>query len=118
MSIPRFTADASLQSRRRQSFAFALNTVIHTDEVVYPAQLFVPWGSGRPTVWPPIECPVGLVPRLVKTGGELVCTKMTNEFCVNRGTPWERCYPARCIESSISPIEYRWECLLLQFQAM
>jgi hypothetical protein len=81
MNIPGYTADASLQSRSQLPFGFALKTVIHTDEVVYPAQLFVPWGVGRPTVWPPIECPMGLVPRLVKTGGERRQTHAETAVC-------------------------------------
>jgi hypothetical protein len=116
MRTPGFTAEASLFKRGQLYFGFELNTVNYTDEVIYPAQSFFPWSGGLPIAWPPIPCPPGLVPILVKTGGEYVCTKMTNEFCVNRGTPWEKCYPARCIEWDISPIEYRWECQLPQFQ--
>ena len=101
MKLPGFTAKASLSSSRLH-FEFSVDTVIHTDEIVYPAQAFYRWGIDRPTLWPPIECPVGLVPIRV-------CTKMTKERWVNRGTPWEKYFPATCIE-------YGWGCgLFLQF---
>ena len=123
MNMPGFAAEASLPKRNELCFVSNVSRLIRADTVVFPAQ-FGHWGppighvggGGPPTML--IDCPNGLVLSRVKTGGERVCTKMMEETCINRGTPWEKCYPSRCIEWSISPIEYRWECQLPQFQAV
>lgn len=100
MNMPGFVAEASLPNRNDPCFVTVASMLIRVDTTIIPAQFNLP----------PILCPVELEPTLVKSGGERVCTRMMQETCINSGTPWERCYPARCIEWGISPIEYRWEC--------
>jgi hypothetical protein len=109
MSMPGFTAEASLY--KTGGYYHIAGTLNQGEAAIQPAQQFIDWGT--PIYFPPDFCPPGLRPVLVRTGGQWVCTNWKDGFCVNPGTPTEKCYPGYCAEWGISPIEYRWECQLL-----
>lgn len=113
MNLPGFTAELSLyKPTRYYSIAKAL---LHDDMAVYPAQSAMDWTNllrnrkGPYYVWPDF-CPPGSRLVLVKTGGEEVCLRWVEGDCVAKGTPFEKCWPPRCINWQTTLIEYHWEC--------
>lgn len=101
MRMPNFTAEASLSMVSRSYINSSLTSVLDDSQVAYPALL----------ASPPIKvenwCPPGLFPRLVKTGGERICTSWLLPICRA-----ERCWGARCLSWVITPTGYHWECQL------
>lgn len=105
MNMPRFTAEVSLYKPRRHNCVAQAH--LHFDTAVYPAQSAVDWGWVSPQ---PIYCPFGWTPVLVKTGGERVCLRYADPYCLFPGTPFEKCWPARCINWQTTKEEQHWEC--------
>jgi hypothetical protein len=113
MKTPGFTAEASLPHSNTPHFNIVTRATTRPDMGVYPAQAIITRRGAPILTLPPIDCQPGLVPVLVQTGGGWGCLEATQEFCINKGTPWETCYPATCTKWGFLPFKFHWECRLL-----
>jgi len=104
-NLPGFTAEVSLHNATQPYYV--AQAQVDLDAAVYPAQSSVGWPWDSP---PPIYCPFGSAPVLVKTGGERVCLRYADPYCLFKGTPFEKCWPARCINWQTTKEEQHWEC--------
>ena len=104
MRLPGFTAECSTTPRGSS---------------VRPAQhrfagtgLELSWNrTGSPPIYfPPGFCEPGYAPTLVQTGGETICLRWVAGLCLFEGTPFEKCWPDRCINWQTSKVESHWEC--------
>jgi hypothetical protein len=122
MSTPGFTAESCLEQSTRR-YGAAQNEPEATMSV-HPAQSTKYWvgllkqREGPYYYFPPDYCPPGMRPTLVKTGGETICLRWSDPFCINRGTAFEKCWPPRCVQEVTSNVVYSWECQLPTFTAL
>ena len=115
MRLPGFTADqgSSFASKglKRASSRVRRRSSVHAAQSRVEAMLNRT--GSTPIYFPPDFCPPGERPVLVQTGGEKVCLRWVEGPCIFKGTPFEKCWPARCINEQTTAIQYRWECGLL-----
>jgi len=102
--LPGFTAECSITRRGFPAHAKRLPSGGDGLELSFNRD------GSTPIYFPPDFCQPGYSPTLVKTGGETVCLRWVAGQCIFKGTPFEKCWPDRCINYQTTNVEYHWEC--------